>query len=415
MSNEYYMRDDCRLCKSKDIELVFNMGKVPLGDDFVSGDQLDRVQNEYPLEIHFCKNCGLVQSPCVIDPDIIYSNYLYETSSSLGLMQHFEDYAQYVIDTVNPPKAALAVDIGSNVGALLKGMKARGLNVLGIDPAKALAEKASKAGLETWVAFFNREVAGKIKAEKGLAAVITANNVMANIDDLTDIMEGIQTLLADDGVFMFETGYMVDTIQNVVIDNLTHEHICYFSVLPLLSFFESHGLEMVDIKRIPTKGGSIRGTVQKKGGPRSVSSNVTGLANLERELGFERVDPFKNFSLVSENVKAELLVLLKDLKAQGKTVSAYGASIGATSLMYYFGIDGLIDVLYDDNPAKIGTFSPVLRIPVHDSSEIYEFKPDYILNFAWRYDGPIYRRHTRYLAEGGKFINCLPTVKIVGA
>lgn len=412
---EFFKRDDCRLCKSKNIELVIDMGAVPLGDDFVAKDQLDRKQGEYPLEINFCRDCGLLQSTSVINPDIIYSNYLYETSSSLGLMKHFEDYAAYLMDKVAPPKGALTVDIGSNIGALLKGLKAHGMNVLGIDPAKALAQKATEAGLETWAAFFNREMAEKIKAEKGSAAIITANNVMANIDDLTDIMEGIAALLAEDGVFVFETGYMIDTIQNVVIDNLTHEHLCYFSVLPLQSFFETHGLELIDIKRIPTKGGSIRGTVQRKGGKRPVTDNVTGLATLERELGFEGMAPFTIFNLLCGKMKDDVVTLLTDLKAQGKKVAVYGASIGATSLIYYMGVRDLIECMYDDNPVKIGKFSPVQHIPVYDSAEIYTHRPDYILNLAWRYAGPIYSRHERYVKEGGRFISCLPTVEITEA
>lgn len=412
--SDYFKRDDCRLCGSKDLKLIIDMGAVPLGDDFVTREQFDRKQGEYPLEINFCEECGLVQSTTVIDPDIIYSNYLYETSSSLGLMRHFEDYAAYLMDKVHPPKGALTVDIGSNIGALLKGLKDHGMDVLGIDPAKALAEKATGNGLETWAAFFNREMAEKIRAEKGAAAIITANNVMANIDDLTDIMEGINTLLADDGVFVFETGYMVDTIQNVVIDNLTHEHLCYFSVLPLQSFFETHGLELIDVKRIPTKGGSIRGMVQRKGGGRPVTANVTGLATLERELGFERFAPFSVFGNLCETMKNEVVTLLTDLKAQGKKVGGYGASIGSTSLIHYMGIGELIDCLYDDNPIKIGMFSPVQHIPVYDSADIYTRKPDYILNLAWRYAGPIYRRHERYVQEGGRFISCLPTVEILG-
>ncbi|WP_319467383.1 class I SAM-dependent methyltransferase [uncultured Pseudodesulfovibrio sp.] len=410
--SEFFKRDDCRLCKSKNLKLVVDMGAVPLGDDFVTKEQFDRPQGEYPLEINFCEDCGLLQSTTVIDPDIIYSNYLYETSSSLGLMQHFEDYAAYLMDKINPPQGALTVDIGSNIGALLKGLKAHGMNVLGIDPAKALAEKATKNGLETWAAFFNREMAEKIRDEKGAATIITANNVMANIDDLTDIMEGITTLLADDGVFVFETGYMMDTVQNVVIDNLTHEHLCYFSVLPLQKFFEAHGLELIDIKRIPTKGGSIRGTVQRKGGGRPVTTNVTGLATLERELGFEGMAPFTVFAKLCEQMKSEIRELLTDLKAQGKKVGAYGASIGATSLIYYMGLGDLIDCLYDDNPVKIGMYSPVQHIPVHDSAMIYEHRPDYVLNLAWRYAGPIYRRHQKYIEEGGRFISCLPTVSI---
>ncbi len=408
--SDFFKRDDCRLCRSKNLELIINMGDVPLGDDFVTKEQFDRKQGEYPLEINFCKDCGLVQSTSVINPEIIYSNYLYETSSSLGLMQHFEDYADYLMEKVQPTKGSLTVDIGSNIGALLKGMKRNGMNAMGIDPAGALAEKATKNGLETWAAFFNLETAKKIKAEKGAAAIITANNVMANIDDLSDIMAGIVELLDDDGVFVFETGYMVDTIQNMVIDNLTHEHLCYFSVLPLQSFFEEHGLELIDMKRIPTKGGSIRGTVQRKGGGRSVSANVTGLATLERELGYESFAPFSIFAKIAESMKDEVVSMIDDLQAQGKKVAAYGASIGATSLIYYMGIGEKIDCLYDDNPVKIGTFSPVQHVPVYDSAQIYEDKPDFILNLAWRYAGPIYRRHEKYLAEGGKFISCLPVV-----
>lgn len=411
--SDYFKRDDCRLCHSKDLELIIDMGAVPLGDDFVTKEQFDRKQDEYPLEINFCRECGLVQSTTVIDPSIIYSNYLYETSSSLGLMQHFEDYADYLMEKIRPAKGALTVDIGSNIGALLKGMKRNGMTVLGIDPATSLAKKATDAGLETWAAFFNLEMARKIKAEKGPAAIITANNVMANIDDLTDIMEGITELLDDDGVFVFETGYMVDTIQNMVIDNLTHEHLCYFSVLPLLSFFESHGLELIDIKRIPTKGGSIRGTVQRIGGGRKVTANVTGLATLERELGYESFAPFTVFGKLAESMKDDVVTLVDDLLAQGKKVAAYGASIGATSLIYYMGLGDRIQCLYDDNPVKFGTYSPVQHIPVYNSDQLYEDKPDYIINLAWRYAGPIYRRHAKYLAEGGAFISCLPVVEVV--
>jgi len=409
---EFFKREDCRLCGSRNMAVVLDMEAVPLGDDFVTREQLDRPQGEYPLEINFCNDCGLLQSTSVINPDIIYSNYLYETSSSLGLVRHFEDYAAYLMDKVRPPKGALTVDIGSNVGALLKGMQAHGMTVLGIDPARALARKATEAGLETWAAFFNREVAGRIRSEKGSAAIITANNVMANIDDLTDIMDGILELLSDDGGFVFETGYMVDTVQNGVIDNFTHEHLCYFSILPLLSFFDGHGLELIDVKRVPTKGGSIRGMVQKKGGPRPVSSNVSGLATLERELGFEGMVPFTVFARYAESVKTELVDMLTRLKAQGKSIAGYGASIGSTSLIYYFGLEPFLDRLYDDNPVKIGTYSPVQHIPVHDSAEIYEHRPDYVLNLAWRYAGPIYRRHARYVAEGGHFISCLPTVEV---
>ena len=410
---DFYTRTDCRLCHSDRLETVLDIASTPVGDDFVVESKLGKPQPTYPLTLSVCRNCGLLQLPGVINPELIYSDYLYETSASLGLEAHFVNYARRILDKVRPGKGALVVDIGSNVGCLLHGVKSLGHPVLGIEPASALARKATDSGVETWPVFFNRETAARIRREKAPAGIITANNVFANIDDLTDMMEGIAELLDDNGVFVFETGYMLDTVQNTVIDNVYHEHLCYFSVLPLIPFFHSHGLELVDVERIPTKGGSIRGMVQRKGGPRPVSESVTGLANLERELGFGGLAPFTNFVRRVEAMKEELLALIDGLRAQGKTVAGYGASVGVTTMLYYLGLKDRLECLYDDNPVKFGTYSPGLHIPVHDSAKIYEHKPDYILNIAWRYAGPILRRHAAYLDGGGQFISMLPTVSIV--
>lgn len=410
---DFYTRTDCRLCRSDDLEIVLNIASTPVGDDFVASENRDKKQPTFPLELSVCRDCGLLQLPGVINPELIYSDYLYETSASLGLEEHFVSYAKQMLDTVQPKTGALIVDIGSNVGCLLHGVKSLGYPVLGIEPASALAKKATESGVETWPMFFNRETAIKIKMEKEPAGIITANNVFANIDDLTDMMEGVAELLDDNGVFVFETGYMLDTIQNTVIDNVYHEHLSYFSVLPLIPFFYGHGLELVAVERIPTKGGSIRGMVQRKGGPRAVSESVTGLANLERELGFEGMAPFTNFVKRVEEMKQELLALIDDLRAQGKTVAAYGASVGVTTMLYYLDLKDRLDCLYDDNPVKFETFSPGLHVPVYNSAKIYEHNPDYILNIAWRYANPIMNRHEKYLENGGQFISMLPIVSII--
>lgn len=273
---DFYTRTDCRLCRSENLETVLDIASTPVGDDYVTEANLNKPQPTFPLKLSVCQDCGLVQLPGVINPELIYTDYLYETSASLGLEEHFLNYAKQMVDKVKPKADALVVDIGSNVGCLLQGVKSLGFSVLGIEPASALAKKASDNGVETWPMFFNRETALEIKAKKQPASIITANNVFANIDDLTDMMEGIAELLDDDGVFIFETGYMLDTIQNTVIDNVYHEHLCYFSVLPLIPFFESHGLELIDIDRIPTKGGSIRGMVQKEGASVTFRTTFTG-------------------------------------------------------------------------------------------------------------------------------------------
>jgi hypothetical protein len=412
--DNFYNRDDCRLCRSKDVRTVLDIASTPVGDDFITRDELDKEQPTFPLRLSVCGDCGLLQLPGVINPELIYTDYLYETSASLGLEEHFIRYARHIVGKVDPRKGSLVVDVGSNVGCLLKGIQSLGYEVLGVEPASILARKATESGVETWPVFFSKETAIRIKREKCPAAIITANNVFANIDDLTDMMEGIEELLDEAGVFVFETGYMLDTIQNTVIDNVYHEHLCYFSVLPLIPFFAKHGLELIDVERIPTKGGSIRGIVQRLGGPREISESVFGLANLERELGFVGMAPFANFAKRVESMKHELLTLLDSLKAQGKTVAGYGASVGVTTLLYYLELHGRIDCLYDDNPIKYDTYSPGLHVPVYESARIYEHKPDYILNLAWRYAQPIMSRHTRFLERGGKFISMLPSVEVVG-
>lgn len=410
---DFFKRDTCRLCSSPNLELVMHVASTPVGDDFIPFDKIDRVQNEYPLELYFCQDCGLLQILGVIDPEIMYSEYLYETSISLGLTEHFNNYGDELLKRINPKEGSLVIDIGSNDGTLLKYIKSNGMRVLGIDPARDIAQKAVESGIETLPNFFSAKLARKIKHEHCQATIITANNTFANVDDLVDMIEGIRELLTPDGVFVFETGYMVDLIQNTILDNVYHEHLCYFSIKPLVKFFNSRGLELIDVERIPTKGGSFRGTVQLAGGPRMVSPSVSGLITLETELGFNRIAPFRAFVSRIEAIKQRLARVLNDLKVQEKTIAGYGASVGVTTLLYYFDLGDVIRFLYDDNPMKHNLYSPGHHIPVLPSETIYEQKPDYVLILAWRYADPIMKKHQAYLEQGGHFILPIPAVEIV--
>jgi predicted TPR repeat methyltransferase len=206
----------------------------------------------------------------VINPEILYGNYLYQTSISLGLVEHFRTYAEEVVRQVAPVPNALVLDIGSNDGSLLKAFKDHGLRVLGVDPAREIARKATESGVETIADFFTAKLAREIRKKHGPAAIITANNVFANIDHLADVAAGIRELLAQDGVFVFETSYLLDVLQKSLLETFFHEHLCYFSVRPLEAFFRRNGMELFDVKRVATKGGSIRGFAQLGGGPRKV-------------------------------------------------------------------------------------------------------------------------------------------------
>jgi len=409
----FFKRNTCRLCHDNDLEHVLAFPATPVGDEYVGAERVDDIQNIYPLDLYFCNSCGLLQLLDVVAPEIIYGEYMYQTSISLGLPEHFQKNADEMLHRINPPPGALVVDIGSNDGTFLRAIQNRGMRVLGIEPAREMAQKVTDSGIETLATFFSSELARQIKKDYGESAIITANNVMANIDDLADFAEGIRELLAPDGVFLFETGYVVDLIQNSVIDNIYHEHLCYFRVKPLVNLFNNHGLEVIEVEHISTKGGSLRGTIQMANGPRTVSSSVSEQIALETRLGYDNAEIYQGFASRMDMVKKELLARLHDLKTQGKTIAGYGASVGVTTLLYYYELGDILTYLFDDNPSKHHLFSPGHHIPVLPSHEIHDKKPDYIVVLAWRYATPIMQKHQQYQEQDGHFILPLPEVKVI--
>jgi SAM-dependent methyltransferase len=413
MSEDIYRRDACRLCGGRDLELVLPLKPTPLADAYVPAERLDEVQSIYPLNLFLCQNCGLSQLLDVVIPQVIYIDYIYETKSSLGLVEHFRRYADEVLSRIGPPEGALVVDIGSNDGSLLKFFQNRGMRVLGIDPAREIAQEATESGVETLPVFFTPELSRKIKDERGPAAIVTVNNLYANVDDLATFTRAIRDSLAPDGVFIFESFYLVDWMQNMVFDFTYHEHLSYFSVKPLEEFFRRHGMELIDVQRVPTKGGSLRCTAQLAGGPRSVSPSVAELIALETNLGIHDAGTFKAFAAKIDDAKNQTVSLLRDLKAQGKAIAGYGASATTTTLIYHFDLGDMLSYIVDDYSSKQGLFSPGHHIPVLSPQVIYERKPDYVLILAWRYAEPIMNKHQAYLEQGGHFIVPLPKIEVI--
>lgn len=385
---------------------------TPCGDHYIPASRLAEVQPRYPMDVALCLDCALVQLPDVVNPELLYREYIYNTSISLGLSEHFDRYAAGLADRSGAAPGSLVVDIGSNDGTLLRSFKARRFKVLGVDPARDQARRANESGVPTENAFFTEALAHRLRAEHGPAAIVTANNVFANVDDLQDLAAGIRAILATDGVFAFETGYVVDLVRHSVIDNLYHEHLSYYSVIPLERFFSRAGLELVDVQHVETKGGSLRGMVQLAGGPRRVNRDaIERLAAEEREGGFDRPEAYRAFAARMEGVRQDLRRHLAAAKAQGQTVAGYGASVGVTTLLYYYGLDETLSYLVDDNPARHGLFTPGHHLPVFPSEVLAERRPDWVLLLAWRYAEPILRRHEAYRRAGGRFLIPLPAVR----
>ena len=403
----------CRLCDSTNLQLVLRLPPSPIGDAFVPVSQRDIPQPEFPLDLRLCLECGHVQLGHVLDSEALFRDYLFETRTSLGLVNHFQKYADELLARYPAKAGDLVVEIGSNDGSLLKFFRDAGLQVLGVDPARGPAETARQNGVPTRVEFFDSELARSIVHEQGKAVYVTANNVFAHADHLRDMAVGIQQLLATNGVFVFEVSYLVDIVEKLLFDTIYHEHLSYHAIKPLAQFLGRAGLELIDVQRIATKGGSIRCVAQLAGGPRATSANVSELIALEERMGLGQSVVYAEMQQRIDALRVEVLKSIAPYLAAGQDVVGYGASPTATTLMYAFELQHRLSYLVDDNPIKHGLLSPGCHLPVYPSEELVARRPALAIIFAWNYAEPIRRRNEGYLKAGGQFLIPLPSVSFL--
>ena len=413
MQQAYSRRDRCRLCRGAKLTKVLALTPTPPANAFVTADELAAPQETFPLDVWLCDGCGHVQLLDVVDPRILYAHYVYVSGTSPVFVRHFEQYAQYVRGTFGTPSGSLAVDIGSNDGTLLRFFKDAGHRVLGVEPAEEISEASRRAGIPTLTGFFSEALSERIVKEHGQAAVVTANNVIAHIDDLAGVMRGVAKLLAPDGVFVFEVSYLVDVLEKTLFDTIYHEHLDYHSVEPLVPFFRSCGLELIEALRVDSHGGSLRGVVQRAGGPRKAGASVAALIAAEHAMGLRNPETFRAFGARIAKVGSELTALLQELKREGKCIAGFGAPAKATTLLYHLGITPqLIDFIVDDSPLKQGRYTPGMHIPVLPAQALYERSADYAVILAWNFAEPIMKKHSAWRDAGGRFIVPLPILEV---
>lgn len=406
-------RHVCRLCSGVSLPLVMRLAPTPPANAFVPAERLGEIQERFPLDVHLCEDCGHLQLLDVVDPEVLFRDYVYVSSTSPVFVDHFRRYAQDVLGHAALPPQALVVEIGSNDGTLLRFFQERGLRVLGVDPAREIAKHATEAGIETWPSFFSADLARRIRQERGPASVVLANNVFAHIDDLADVTVGVRELLAPSGIFVFEVSYLADVIEKTLFDTIYHEHLSYHSVKPLERFFHRYGLKLIKAERVASHGGSLRGSVQLAGGPSPVSASVAELTALEKSMKLDSPETFQAFAANIDRVKSRLGSLLHQLKAQGKSIAGYGAPAKATTLLFHFDLGDVLDFIVDDSPLKQNLFSPGHHVPVLPSTAIYEQRPDYLLILAWNFAQPIMKNHQAFKDAGGHFVVPLPQLEVI--
>jgi hypothetical protein len=402
-------RSNCRVCGGTDLTKVLDLGSMPPANAFLKKGDF-ATEESFPLTVLFCNDCFLLQVPEVIDPAILFKDYDYITSASKPLAEHFIEMGKTLKDRFVSSKDDFVVEVGGNDGTLLGAIK-DDCKVLNIDPAENIASLAREKGVETMVAFFNKETADAVREKYGPAKVIVANNVMAHIDDIRGVFSGVSSLLSDDGAYVFEVHWVGNLIGEGGFDQIYHEHLCYYSLMALTRLVKSVGLHIFDVEFVPIHGRSLRVFAGKK---QEKTKAVDDVFDLEKKMGLDKVDTFKQFSQKVEKNRADILDLLVRLKKEGKKIAGYGAPAKGNTLLNFIGIGpDTIDYLTDTTPMKQGLYSPGMHIPVVAPDKLISDQPDYILLLAWNYADAILKKEEALRQKGIKFIIPVPDAQIV--
>ncbi len=402
----------CRSCGQGGLKDVLDLGCVPLANALLTEDQLAETEDRFPLDLHFCPHCSLVQIGENVPPERLFRDYAYASSFSDTMLAHSKALVTDIVAQRSLGPSSLVIEVASNDGYLLQFYQERGVPVLGIEPAANIAEIATKRGIPTLVEFFDERLADRFAAEGRFADVIHAHNVFAHVPDPNRFVAGLKKALAPAGVAIIEVPYVRDLIAKLEFDTIYHEHFSYFSLTSVEALSRRHGMMAIDVEWLPIHGGSLRFSIAHAG--QTASARVHDLLAAEASEGVASFAYYENFSRRVWALRDELTALLRRLKASGKRIAAYGASAKGSTLMNAFGLDrDMLDFVVDRSSLKQGRYTPGNHLPILPPSALLDRKPDYVLLLTWNFADEILRQQQAYSAAGGKFIVPVPEVKIL--
>jgi hypothetical protein len=403
----------CQVCGGTDLELVIDLGHQPLADTLVSQAGLNEPETYYPLRQVWCKGCTLNQLDYVVPGEIVYHHdYPYKTGVTKELVEYQAAMATEIKAVLGLKEGDLATDLGSNDGTLLKGFKAVGLEVQGIEPTD-VAKLAEADGIPTFQMPFNPEAAKKVVAARGQAKIATSTNVFAHMATLGDFMQGLEILVANDGYFVLENHYLTAITEKLQFDTIYHEHLRSYSLHALVKLFSYYDFTIVDVRKTDRYGGNIRCYVAR-GKNHTPKASVQALLDEERKVGMHTSAYYADFRKKCEGLKDNFVRLVMDLKAQGKTVVGNSCPARASTLLNYAGMgrDVMPYIAEQPHSLKLHKHLPGKHIPIVNNQRLIDEQPDYVVLLAWHLAEPIMQQ-LRARGLKSKFIMPMPVVEVI--
>lgn len=405
-------RVPCRSCGSSRLHQVIDLGMQPLANNLLREEDLKKEEPHFPLEVWVCGDCWLMQISHVVPPVDLFSQYLYFSSFSDQLLAHSRTAVLKHIEQKQLGSGSFVVEVASNDGYLLKNFVEAGIPCLGFEPAANIAEVAQGKGIETRVEFFSETSAAALREERGGADLILGNNVFAHVPDTNGFVAGLAALLKADGWAVLEFPYGVEMIDKVEFDTIYHEHVFYFTLLPLLPLFARHGLEVFHVEHLSIHGGTLR-LYAARTGVKPVTESVTDTVAKEKSIGVDGLEYYERFGARADKVRADLIQHLETAAAKGLKIAGYGASAkGSTLLNYVGGAARSLEFIADRSTYKQGLFSPGLHLPIVAAEELERRQPDEAVLLTWNFAEEIMRQQDAYRKKGGRFVIPLPELRL---
>ncbi|MFI9566636.1 class I SAM-dependent methyltransferase [Streptomyces rishiriensis] len=408
--------NECRVCGHNDWLDVVSFGSTPLAGNLLGTEDDPRDETLFPLDVGVCRKCWLMTLRHVIEPNALFGHYRYVASDAGSIIQHMRQLVELCIRWVGLTDRDLVVEFGSNTGAHLELFQQAGMRVVGVDPARNLADIANDRGVTTIPAGFTTEVGQEIATGHGPARLVFGRQCFAHIHDVHEVLDGVSALLAPDGLFFVEVPYLVELLANNQFDTIFHEHLSYFSLGALCRLFESHGLRVVDVHTVDVHGGSIVVFAAPATAGYEVRPAVAEMLAEERSQGIAEESTYQNFAERTERVRAQIRELVRSLVADGKTVAGYGAPTKGSALLTACGL-GHQEIRFcsDTTALKQGKLLPGSRVPIWSPEQASDHVPDYYLLLAWNYASEIITKEKSFLEGGGRFIVPIPEPRVISA